>query len=166
MTYSAGLLVYRVKNGQLEVLLGHMGTPWWAKKDKGAWSIPKGEYVEPEDPLAAAKREFKEELNIEAPAGQIIELGTIRQNNNKQVTAWAIEADLDITDAKSNTVEIEWPPRSGKTQAFFELDRVKYLPAGAVGEKLVAGQYELVERLCAHLRIKPEPTRPEQASLF
>src|SRR5258706_15349282 len=110
MKLSAGLVVYRQKNGKLEVLLAHMGSPWWAKKDKGAWSIPKGEYDSGDDPLANAKREFKEELGIEAPDGEYIELGEIKQNNNKQVTAWAIEADLDVSNIKCNTFEIEWPP--------------------------------------------------------
>lgn len=166
MKYSAGLLIFRIKDGRLEVLLGHMGSPWWAKKDKGAWSIPKGEYLEPEEPLAAARREFKEELSLDPPAGTPIDLGTIKQKNNKQVTAWAIEADLNLAGAKSNTVKVEWPPRSGKMHEFPEIDRVSYLPASEVADKLVVGQYEFIERLNAHLGLNSNQAQPEQASLF
>ncbi len=165
MKTSAGLLVYRKKAGRLEVLIAHMGSPWWAKKDKGAWSIPKGEYEEGEDPLAAAKREFKEELGLEVPGGQLIELGDIKQKNNKQVTAWALEADLDVSQIKSNTFEIEWPPRSGQKQEFPEIDRAEYMPVDRATGKLVAGQDELLRRLADHLNVQIDPS-PEQSSLF
>ncbi len=104
---SAGLLVYRMKDGQPEVLIVHMGGPWWAKKDRGAWSIPKGEYGAGKDPLKTAYREFKEELGQEAPKNKPIELGTIDQKNSKTVIVWAVEGDLDVSVIKSNTFEME-----------------------------------------------------------
>lgn len=161
---SAGLVVYKFEDGELKVLLAHMGSPWWAKKDKGAWTIPKGEYTD-EEPLAAAKREFKEELGLDPPVGQLIELGSIEQNNNKTVTAWAIEADLDASDTKSNTVNIEWPPKSGQFQDFPEIDRAAYLSLEEAAEKLVAGQAELLNRLAEKLDYQ-KPAAPTQSSLF
>lgn len=161
---SAGLVVYKFENGDLQILVAHMGSPWWAKKDKGAWTIPKGEYTD-EEPLAAAKREFKEELGLEPPAGQLIELGSIQQNNNKTVTAWAVEADLDVTNTKSNTVNIEWPPRSGQFQDFPEIDRAAYLSLDAAAEKLVPGQAELLARLAEKLGYE-KPAPQTQSSLF
>lgn len=161
---SAGLVVYKFENGELKVLLAHMGSPWWAKKDKGAWTIPKGEYTD-EEPLAAAKREFKEELGLDPPAGQLIELGSIEQNNNKTVTAWAVEADLDVTDTKSNTVNMQWPPKSGQFQDFPEIDRAAYLNLEEAAEKLVPGQAELLNRLAEKLGYQ-KSAPPEQSSLF
>ena len=161
---SAGLVIYRLREGRLEILLAHMGAPWWARKDKGAWTIPKGEYVQPEEPLAAAKREFKEELNLDVPAGELMELGSIDQNNNKSVMAWAIEADLDLSNIKSNTFEMEWPPKSGQKQEFAEIDRAEYKPINEASEKCVPGQAELFERLAQKLGLKV--SRPEQSSLF
>jgi predicted NUDIX family NTP pyrophosphohydrolase len=162
--HSAGLLVYRFRDGELQFLLAHMGSPWWAKKDKGAWSIPKGEYTD-EEPLAAARREFKEEFGQEPPPGELIELGSIEQNNNKTVIAWAVEADLDTKTVKSNTVNIEWPPRSGHFADFPEIDRAGYFNLAEAAPKLVAGQLQLLERLAAKLNYSP-PVRPEQSSLF
>lgn len=161
---SAGLVVYRLRGGQLEILLAHMGSPWWARKDKGAWTIPKGEYLEPEEPLAAARREFHEELGFEAPEGELIELGSIQQNNNKTVMAWALSADLDVSHIKSNTFNIEWPPKSGQFQDFPEIDRAEYKPAAEAAEKTVPGQAELFERLAKKLNLQISP--PEQSSLF
>lgn len=161
---SAGLLVYRIKDGELQVLLAHMGTPWWAAKDRGAWTIPKGEYTD-EEPLAAARREFKEELSLEPPEGDLIELGQIEQNNNKLVTAWAVQADLDLGNIKSNTLNIEWPPHSGHFQDFPEIDKARYFELDQAEPKLVAGQYELLTRLADKLGYKP-PSQPEQGSLF
>lgn len=169
-TLSAGLIVYRLKDGLPEVLLAHMGTPWWAKKDIGAWSIPKGEIEEGESPIDTARREFREELGIQVPEGELWELGSIEQHNNKTVTAWAIEADPDISVIKSNKVEIEWPPRSGQKQMFPEIDRVEWLSLGEAAQKSVRGQAELFERLANLLHVPfgageiPEP--PSQASLF
>jgi predicted NUDIX family NTP pyrophosphohydrolase len=136
----------------LEVLLGHMGGPYFARRDDGAWSIPKGEYGPDEEPLAAARREFTEELGAIPPAGaDYLPLGAIRQRNGKQVTAWAVEADFDVTTLVSNTFEIEWPPRSGRRQAFPEIDRAAWFDAETARRKMVAGQPELLDRLLDHL---------------
>src|SRR5260221_649507 len=121
--HSAGLIVYRIKDSGPEVLIAHMGSPWWAKKDIGAWSIPKGLIEDGEQPLDAAKREFNEELGLSPPEGEYIELGIIEQHNNKDVVAFAIEAYLDASNIKSNTFKAEWPPKSGKEQEFPEIDR-------------------------------------------
>ncbi len=168
--HSAGLLVYRTKNGQTEVLLAHMGSPWWAKKDKGAWSIPKGEYLEDEDPLAAAKREFNEELGQPVPDGDLLELGLIEQNNNKTVIAWALPADLDVRHITSNKISIEWPPRSGKKMEYPEIDRAEYFPLAQAAAKMVTGQPQLLQRLADILGVPynpdSEPKPPSQASLF
>jgi len=167
---SAGLIVYRQAGNGIEVLIAHMGSPWWAKKDAGAWSIPKGEYQEGDDPLANARREFKEELGQEPPAGELLELGTIEQKNYKTVIAWAIEADLDVSHVTSNTRAIEWPPRSGKMQEFSEIDRAAYLPLNVAAQKLIPAQVELLERLARKLgtgmRRPEEPVKPFQPSLF
>lgn len=142
-----------------------MGSPWWAKKDRGAWSIPKGEYQD-ENPLDAAKREFKEELGLDPPTGELLELGEIKQNNNKSVAAWAVEADLDVSRIKSNTFKVEWPPRSGKIQEFPEIDRAAYFGASQASEKLVPGQIELVDRLVQKLGLDIKTQgEPEQSSL-
>src|ERR1044071_8798885 len=119
---SAGLLLFRTRDGALEVLLVHPGGPFWAKKDDGAWSIPKGEIDAGEDPLAAARREVKEEVGA-APDGRFIPLAPVRQPGGKVVHAWAIEADVDATAITSNVFEMEWPPRSGRRRAFPEVDR-------------------------------------------
>jgi predicted NUDIX family NTP pyrophosphohydrolase len=168
--HSAGIIVYRIKEGVPEVLMAHMGSPWWAKKDVGAWSVPKGVIEEGEEPFETAKREFTEELSLQPPEGDYLELGTVDQHNNKSVTAWAIEADLDISKIKSNTYELEWPPRSGKTQEFPEIDRAVYMSLPEAAQKCVRGQAELFERLANELHVPfgaeeiPEP--PSQGSLF
>lgn len=167
MKLSAGLLVYKNENGNLKVLVAHMGSPWWAKKDKGAWSIPKGEYEEGQDPLENAKREFREELGLEVPKGNFIELGTIQQKNNKQVTAWAVETELDVSSIKSNTFTIEWPPRSGKSAEFPEVDRAAYFDISTASQKIIPEQAEFLERLSKHLGLESKnPKMPEQSSLF
>jgi len=124
---SAGLLLFRRGNQNgvivLEVLLAHMGGPFWARKDNGAWSIPKGEYGPGEDPFAAAKREFEEELGSPAPVSQYRGLGSVKQPGGKLVTAWAAEADFDAAGAVSNTFDLEWPPGSGQMRSFPEVDR-------------------------------------------
>ena len=165
---SAGLLVYRLNNGRPEVLIVHIAGPWMAKKDKGAWSIPKGEYTEDEDSLKTAYREFKEELSKEPPTGESVPLGTIEQKNNKTVIAWAVEGDLDLTGAKSNTVQIEWPPKSGQMQEFPEVDKPGWYSLEAAAEKLIPAQVSLLERLAEHLKIdfKSTASEPEQNSLF
>jgi predicted NUDIX family NTP pyrophosphohydrolase len=148
---SAGLLLYRRVAADVEVLLGHMGGPYFSKRDDGAWSIPKGEYGDDEAPLAAAHREFAEELGLAPPPGTEQELGTVRQRNGKLVTAWALEADLDVTAISSNTFEIEWPPRSGRRQSFPEIDRAGWFDLAAARRKMIVGQDALLDRLTALL---------------
>jgi predicted NUDIX family NTP pyrophosphohydrolase len=144
---SAGLLLFRRAASGIEVLLGHMGGPYFARRDAGAWSIPKGEYEPSEQPLAAARREFEEELGSPPPAGAPVDLGTVRQRNGKLVTAWAIEADFEVGGVVSNTFEIEWPPRSGRRQAFPEVDRAEWFDIATAREKMIAGQDVLLDRL-------------------
>jgi predicted NUDIX family NTP pyrophosphohydrolase len=145
---SAGLLLYRRTAAGLEVLLGHLGGPYFARKDDGAWSIPKGEYDDDEEPIEAARREFEEEFGQPPPAAPDYRpLGTVRQRNGKRVTAWAVEADLDATTVVSNTFEIEWPPRSGRRQAFPEIDRAAWFDLDTARTKMTAGQDALLDRL-------------------
>ncbi|MGZ4226433.1 MAG: NUDIX domain-containing protein [Solirubrobacteraceae bacterium] len=144
---SAGLLVHRERGAQLEVLLVHPGGPMWAKRDAGAWSIPKGEYESDEDPLAAAKREFEEELGTVAPDGPVIDLGEIKQKGGKIVSAWAVAGDVDVTEITSNTLEVQWPPRSGKMLEIPEVDRAEWFGLHAAREKINAAQAELLDRL-------------------
>jgi predicted NUDIX family NTP pyrophosphohydrolase len=143
---SAGLLMYRRKEPGLEVFLVHPGGPFWAKKDLGAWSIPKGEYVENEEPLAAARREFEEETGI-AVDGEFVDLGEIRQAGGKLVKAWAIEGDLGADRLVSNLVEMEWPPRSGRKVKFPEVDRGSWFTLPEAREKILASQKPVLERL-------------------
>ena len=144
---SAGLLLYRRVDGALEVLLVHPGGPFWARKDDGAWSVPKGEYEPGEDPLGVARREFEEELGAIPPDGSIAPLGEIRQSGGKIVTAWAQEGDLDVTDIRSNTFEMEWPPRSGRMQEFPEVDVAGWFSLDEAKSKLNRGQVPFLERL-------------------
>lgn len=146
---SAGLLPYRVAgDGTLEVLLGHMGGPFWAKKDAGAWSVIKGEYDPEEEPETAARREWVEETGVPVPRGELIPLGDVRQKSGKRVTAWAVEApQLDPAELSSNTFEIEWPPRSGRRAEFPELDRTEWMPLDAAAERIVTGQRPLLDTL-------------------
>ena len=151
---SAGILLFRRPAGRLEVLLVHPGGPFWARKDEGAWSIPKGEHDPAEDPRAAALREFEEELGSPAPsspAGPLLDLGTVRQKAGKQVAAWAVEGDLDCASIRSNTFEMEWPPRSGRRQTFPEIDRAEWFDLGTAARKINPAQAELLERLVARL---------------
>jgi predicted NUDIX family NTP pyrophosphohydrolase len=130
------------------VLLVHPGGPFWAKRDDGAWSIPKGEYEDSEEPLAAALREFEEEIGSALDAeGELVELGDVRQKNRKVVTAWAAEGEVDASAVRSNTFEIEWPPRSGRTQAFPEIDRAEWFPLARAREKLIEAQVAFLDRL-------------------
>jgi predicted NUDIX family NTP pyrophosphohydrolase len=147
---SAGLLLFRKVNGQVEVLLVHPGGPFWARKDAGAWSLPKGEYSANEDPLEAAKREFKEETGVEA-AGDFLALGEAKQAGGKLVTAWAVENDLDPGTIQSNTFSMEWPPKSGKVQEFPEVDRAEWFPLPEARVKILKGQVPFLERLMEKL---------------
>jgi predicted NUDIX family NTP pyrophosphohydrolase len=144
---SAGILLYRVARGAPEVLLVHPGGPYWARKDAGAWSIPKGEYEDGEDPRSCALREFEEETGVELPPGGLAELGSVKQKSGKVVTAWAAEGDLDAGAVTSNTFTMEWPPRSGRTSEFPEIDRAGWFEMEAAREKLVPAQTEFLDRL-------------------
>jgi predicted NUDIX family NTP pyrophosphohydrolase len=144
--FSAGLLMYRRRDGSLEVFLVHPGGPFWAKKDLGSWTIPKGEYLEGEDPLQAAQREFQEETGFTAGAS-FTALGDLKQPSGKILTAWAFEGDCDPAQLKSNTFPLEWPPRSGRQTEFPEIDRGAWFPIEAAREKLLPGQRPLLDRL-------------------
>jgi predicted NUDIX family NTP pyrophosphohydrolase len=144
--FSAGLLMYRRRDGQLEVFIVHPGGPFWAKKDLGSWTIPKGEYLEGEDPLQAARREFQEETGFTAEAS-VTALGDLKQPSGKILTAWAFEGDCDPTQLKSNTFPLEWPPRSGRQTEFPEIDRGAWFSMEAAREKLLPGQRPLLDRL-------------------
>ncbi|MGE5260707.1 MAG: NUDIX domain-containing protein [Actinomycetota bacterium] len=148
---SAGILLYRGQGPSLEVLLVHPGGPFWAKKDLGAWSIPKGEYEEGEDPLAVARREFEEELGAPPPSGDFISLGELRQPSRKIITAFALEGDFDAA-LKSNQFEMEWPPKSGTMQSFPEVDRAEWFTPDEARKKILPGQAPLIDRLLEHLR--------------
>jgi predicted NUDIX family NTP pyrophosphohydrolase len=149
---SAGLLVYRLgANSELEVLIAHMGGPLWAKKDSRAWSIPKGEYHDGEDSLAAARREFEEEMGSPPPSGDVIDLGEQRQPSGKIIITYAVEGDFDLTGFRSNTFAMEWPPRSGRIQEFPEMDRAEWMTTERASEMLVTGQVPILEVLSKHL---------------
>lgn len=147
--FSAGILVYR--RDPVEVLLGHMGGPLWAKRDAGAWSIPKGGYTAEEDPFAAARREYVEEVGLPLPEGEFIALGEVLQANNKVVTAWAVEGDVDPAQARSTFFELEWPPGSGRTRSFPEFDRVAWFGVDQARPRIVHAQAAFIDRLVEHL---------------
>lgn len=144
---SAGLLLHRDHGGRTEVLIGHPGGPFWARRDEGAWSIPKGEYPRGEDPWQAACREFTEELGLPVPDREPVALGTVRQPGGKVLTVFALRADLDISGFRSNTFSIEWPRGSGRVQDFPELDRVAWLPVEQARTRLLKGQRIFLDRL-------------------
>jgi len=148
---SAGILLYRFVNGEPEVLLVHPGGPFWAKKDLSAWSIPKGEFTEEEDALVAARREFKEETGTDI-SGNFTALKPVKQKSGKIIYAWAIEGNMDANTIVSNTFEMEWPPRSGKKQAFPEIDRGEWFGINEAKEKINAGQLPLIEELMSTLK--------------
>ena len=150
---SAGILMYWRRDGEVLVLLVHPGGPFWAKKDAGAWSIPKGEYGAGEDPEACARREFEEELGVRLDK-ELVPLGEVTQKAGKRVVAFAVEGDVDVGAIKSNTFEIEWPPRSGRLQSFPEVDRAEWLPIDAAREKILAGQLPLLDQLSAMLEAR------------
>lgn len=150
MKLSAGLLLYRAGPGPVQVLLVHMGGPFWARRDEHAWSIPKGEYDTGEDPAAVAVREFTEELGSAPPEGATIDLGTARQSA-KSVTVFARAGDFDATTAVSNTFTLEWPPRSGRFQQFPEVDRAEWFDLPTAAGKVVKGQVVFLARLANRL---------------
>lgn len=148
---SAGILLHRRGAGGVEVLLVHPGGPFWARKDLGAWSIPKGEVDEGEDPGACALREFAEETGTRLPAGALEDLGSVKLSSGKVVLGFAVGGDLDAATIESNTFDVEWPPRSGRTQAFPEVDRAEWFGLDAAREKLNPAQAAFVDRLEALL---------------
>jgi len=145
---SAGIVLWRrLDSGVVQVFLGHMGGPYWARKDVGAWTIPKGEIEPGEEPLAVARREFCEEIGSPVPSDDLIDLGEVRQAGGKTVSAWAVEGDLDASAIVSNTFELEWPPKSGRMQAFPEIDRAAWFDLATAAEKIVVGQRTFLDRL-------------------
>lgn len=141
---SAGLLMYRRRDGAVEVFLVHPGGPFWSKKDPGAWSIPKGEYRPDEDPLAAAQREFAEETGVQPGEPSFIELAPVTQSGGKVIRAWAFEGDADPTNITSNGFSMEWPPRSGQQQTFPEVDRAAWFPIEEATQRILKGQIPLL----------------------
>lgn len=160
---SAGILLFRKNSGTVHVLVGHMGGPYWERKDAGAWSIPKGEYGPGEDPFAVARREFEEELGTPVPAADFIVLGESKQAGGKVVTVWAAEGDLDASATVSNTFELEWPKGSGRIEEFPEIDRAGWLDVAAARTKLLKGQQPFLDRLMTHIR-QDDPHLSEDAT--
>jgi predicted NUDIX family NTP pyrophosphohydrolase len=146
---SAGLLLFKRNAGELRVFLVHPGGPFWQKRDRGSWSIPKGEYVEGEDARTVALREFEEETGVSPPTGDLLALGEVRQAGGKIVTAWAIEGDIDPEKIVSNTFETIWPPKSGRRETFPEIDRAGWFTLAEAREKILDGQRPFLERLAA-----------------
>ncbi|MEU1706838.1 NUDIX domain-containing protein [Streptomyces sp. NPDC005706] len=147
---SAGLLLFRRADDGLQVLLGHMGGPFFAKKDAGAWTVVKGEYDIGEPAWEAARREFREELGLAPPDGEAVPLGEVVQRGGKVVTAWAVEADLDPETVEPGTFTMEWPPRSGRTREFPELDRVAWFALDRAREVIIQAQTAFLDRLAEH----------------
>jgi predicted NUDIX family NTP pyrophosphohydrolase len=148
---SAGLLLHRRgPGGELQVLLGHMGGPFYTRRDAGAWTVPKGEYDPAEPAWEAARREFQEELGLPPPGGEAVPLGEVRQTGGKVVTVWAVAADLDPAMVVPGTFRMEWPPRSGRTEEFPELDRVAWFTLDRAREVIVKAQSAFLDRLAEH----------------
>ena len=143
---SAGVLLYKRSAGELLVLLAHPGGPFWQKRDLGAWTIPKGEFDSTEAPQAAARREFREELGIDA-VGALEPLGEVQQNGGKRVIAFALEGDFDVAALRSNTFDVEWPPRSGRIITFPEIDKVEWMTLATARKKILPAQAALLDRL-------------------
>lgn len=167
---SAAILLYKITSrNELRVLLVHPGGPFWAKKDLGAWSLPKGEYEEDEDPISAAAREFAEETGTEIDTARLVDLGSVKQKNGKLVTAWALEGDFDVARLRSNPFTIEWPRGSGSTKQFPEIDRAEWFSPRVAREKVLAGQDQLIDRLVAKLGeqgVKIQEFEEESETLF
>jgi predicted NUDIX family NTP pyrophosphohydrolase len=153
---SAGILLFREREGRLEVLLGHPGGPFFAKKDEGSWTVLKGEADPGEELPAVARREFAEETGQEPPDGTMLELGEVRQRGGKTVVAWALAGDLDPAEAGSNTFEMEWPPRSGRVRAFPEIDRVGWFDLETARRKILPAQVPFLDRLERAIGAIPE----------
>lgn len=163
---SAGLLVYRsggpparrdraAVEAELQVLIVHPGGPWWARRDEGSWSVPKGEHDPDDDPAGCARREFEEELGVPVPPGPWIDLGEVVQAGGKRVRAWAVAGEVEAGEVRSNTFELEWPPRSGRRQRFPEVDRAAWVDPPTARRKLVPAQAAFVDRLID--RLTPPP---------
>ncbi len=152
---SAGLLIYRASGVSWELLLVHPGGPFWAKKDDGAWFIPKGEPEAGEPPLAAARREFREEVGLEPPEGEPLELGTVKNKGGKLIYAWALCGELDLRGFHSNLFELEWPPRSGQRREFPEVDRAEFFELERARVKMHPAEQPFIERLLAELARAP-----------
>ena len=150
---SAGILLYRFHNNCIEILLVHPGGPYWAKKDAGAWSIPKGEFEENEDPLNAATREMKEETGVTI-SGEFIELTPVKQKSRKLIYAWGVQGNINPEELTSNTFEIEWPPRSGKKKSFPEIDKAAWFKPEEAKKKIIEGQIPLIEEIEKKLQLK------------
>lgn len=169
MKYSAGIMLYKRGSSGVEVLLVHPGGPFWANKDLGSWSIPKGLFEEGERPIEAATREFAEEIGSPAPRGNYIDLGETKLSSEKVLHAYALEFDFNLEKFHSNMFEMEWPPKSGKKQEFPENDRAAWVPLGVARQKLVKGQAPLVEKLAELLGERLDnsgPSASSQSSLF
>jgi len=149
---SAGILMYRRVGGELELLLLHPGGPFWANKDLGVWSIPKGLYEDNEDPFDAARREFKEETGM-LPKGKFTKLGEFKQPHNKTISAWAVEANFDVGGFISNFFSLEWPPKSGRIQEFPEADRAAWFRLAEAQRKILKGQIPIISALLRQLKI-------------
>jgi predicted NUDIX family NTP pyrophosphohydrolase len=150
---SAGVLLFRIgPQDVIEVLIAHMGGPFWAKKDERGWSIPKGEYVDGEDPLTVACREFHEELGQPVPATNFVDLGEAKQPSGKRLHVWAAEGSLDVSSVVSNTFKMEWPKGSGNIQEFPEIDKAEWLPVRLARKKLLKGHLAFLDRLLEHLQ--------------
>jgi predicted NUDIX family NTP pyrophosphohydrolase len=148
---SSGILLYRRAGGGVEVLLVHPGGPFWARKNEGAWSIPKGEYGDGEEALAVARREFEEETGMR-PAGEFAPLGEVKQPGRKIVTAWALAGDFEVSQLRSNTFALEWPPKSGRMAAFPEVDRAQWFDPAEARRMILPGQVAFIDRLLALLQ--------------
>lgn len=148
---SAGILLYRKTGSGIELLLVHPGGPFWARKDQGVWSIPKGEHAASEDPLAAAKREFAEELGNVPPEGPYFDLGRVAQPGHKTISAFATEGDFDPASLRSNLFEMKWPPKNGRIRSFPEIDRAEWFTPEVARDKILVRQVPFIDQLCSHL---------------
>lgn len=159
---SAGLLLFRGIGSDVEVLLIHPGGPFWAKRDEGAWSLPKGEIAIGESPLAVAEREFEEELGHQPPRGAYLSLGSVRQAGGKTVQAWAVRGEFDVAQLKSNTFQMEWPPRSGHASTFPEVDRAAWFDPLTAQRMILSGQRLFIDRLLIALQRGAVPIEKTQ----
>lgn len=163
---SAGILLYRFDKDEPQVLVAHPGGPFFTKKDDGFWSIPKGLYSDDEEPFAAAKREFQEEIGMPAPDGKYIDIGEIKRKDGKTIRVWAAEGDVDEDKVLSNSFEMEWPPKSGKIEEFPEIDRAQWFSLNDAATKLHPSQIVFLQRLAEHLGVNFNSTQNQQPSLF